>query len=398
MSSKILVVDDEPDFESLIVRNFRKKIKQKELEFIFARNGVEALEILSEELKIDIVLTDINMPLMDGLTLLDNIQDKYPDIKAVIISAYDDMEKIRSAMNRGAFDFLTKPIDFEDLEITIKKTLENVRQLKENKRLKQEKDEAQAANRAKSVFLANMSHELRTPLNAIIGYSEILLEDARDLGYEDFVHDLDNIHTAGRHLLTIINDILDLSKIEAGKMDVHLESFKIMALIENVVATIQPLIEQNSNTLEIICEDHQELIVADPNKMRQVILNLLSNAAKFTENGNISLKVKIISNDEDCTVQSEELTPKKMLILSVADTGIGISENQMNVLFKPFTQADNSTTRKYGGTGLGLVISRHFCKMMGGDIGVVSEVNKGSIFTVKVPFIKEQFIDEELFY
>ncbi|RQH20568.1 ATP-binding response regulator [Okeania hirsuta] len=398
MSSKILVVDDEPDFESLIVRNFRKKIKQKELEFIFARNGVEALEILSEELNIDIVLTDINMPLMDGLTLLDNLQDQYPDIKAVIISAYDDMEKIRSAMNRGAFDFLTKPIDFEDLEITIKKTLENVRQLKENKRLKQEKDEAQAANRAKSVFLANMSHELRTPLNAIIGYSEILLEDARDLGYEDFVHDLDNIHTAGRHLLTIINDILDLSKIEAGKMDVHLESFKIMALIENVVATIQPLIEQNSNTLEIICEDHQELIVADPNKMRQVILNLLSNAAKFTENGNISLKVKIISNDEYCTVQSEELTPNKMLILSVADTGIGISENQMNVLFKPFTQADNSTTRKYGGTGLGLVISRHFCKMMGGDIGVVSEVNKGSIFTVKVPFIKEQFIDEELFY
>ncbi|MDY7007073.1 MAG: ATP-binding protein [Cyanobacteriota bacterium] len=397
MSSKILVVDDEPDFESLIVRNFRKKIKQKELEFIFARDGVEALEILSEELNIDIVLTDINMPLMDGLTLLDNLQEKYPEIKAVIISAYDDMEKIRSAMNRGAFDFLTKPIDFEDLEITIKKTLENVRQLKENKRLKQEKDEAQAANRAKSIFLANMSHELRTPLNAIIGYSEILLEDARDLGYEDFVHDLDNIHTAGRHLLTIINDILDLSKIEAGKMDIHLESFKIMALIENVVATIQPLIEQNSNTLEIICEDNQELIVADPNKMRQVILNLLSNAAKFTENGNISLKVQIINNDEDCNIQNEELTPKKMLILSVADTGIGISKNQMNVLFQPFTQADNSTTRKYGGTGLGLAISRHFCKMMGGDIGVVSEVNKGSIFTVKVPFMKEQFIDEELF-
>lgn len=396
MSSKILVVDDEPDFESLIIRNFRKKIKQKELEFIFARDGVEALEILSQELSIDIVLTDINMPLMDGLTLLDNLQDKYPDIKAVIISAYDDMEKIRSAMNRGAFDFLTKPIDFEDLEITIKKTLENVRQLKENKRLKQEKDEAEAANRAKSIFLANMSHELRTPLNAIIGYSEILLEDARDLGYEDFVHDLDNIHTAGKHLLTIINDILDLSKIEAGKMDIHLESFKIMALIENVVATIQPLIEQNSNTLEIICEDNQELIVADPNKMRQVILNLLSNAAKFTENGNISLKVQIISNYENCTVNNEEFASNKMLILSVADTGIGISEKQMNILFQPFTQADNSTTRKYGGTGLGLAISRHFCKMMGGDISVVSEVKKGSIFTVKVPFIKEQFINEEL--
>ncbi|MDT9339805.1 response regulator [Trichodesmium erythraeum 21-75] len=287
MSSKILVVDDEPDFESLIIRSFRKKIKQKELDFIFATNGIEALEILSEGVNIDIVLTDINMPLMDGLTLLDNLRVFYPDIKAVIVSAYDDLDKIRSAMNRGAFDFLTKPIDFQDLEITIQKTLENVQQLKENKRLKQEKHEAEAANRAKSVFLANMSHELRTPLNAIIGYSEILLEDAHSLGSKDFIHDINNIHTSGKHLLTIINDILDLSKIEAGKMDVHWESVNIMVLIENVLATIQPLIEQNNNILEIICEDNQEPIMADPNKMRQVILNLLSNAAKFTENGKI---------------------------------------------------------------------------------------------------------------
>ena len=232
MSSKILVVDDEPDFESLIIRSFRKKIKQKELDFIFATNGIEALEILSEGVNIDIVLTDINMPLMDGLTLLDNLRVFYPDIKAVIVSAYDDLDKIRSAMNRGAFDFLTKPIDFQDLEITIQKTLENVQQLKENKRLKQEKHEAEAANRAKSVFLANMSHELRTPLNAIIGYSEILLEDAHSLGSKDFIHDINNIHTSGKHLLTIINDILDLSKIEAGKMDMHWEAVNIIALIE----------------------------------------------------------------------------------------------------------------------------------------------------------------------
>lgn len=394
MSSKILVVDDEPDFESLIIRNFRKKIKQKELEFIFARDGVEALEILSDEPSIDIVLTDINMPLMDGLTLLDHLKVEYPEIKAVIISAYDDMEKIRSAMNRGAFDFLTKPIDFHDLDITIKKTLANVKQIKENRRLKQEKNEAEAANRAKSVFLANMSHELRTPLNAIIGYSEILLEDAQDLGYQDFVHDIDNIHTAGKHLLTIINDILDLSKIEAGKMEVHLESFNIMTLIENVVATIQPLIEKNNNTLEIICKDNKEPIVADPNKMRQVILNLLSNAAKFTENGKISLMVKVVNNDEYFISQNPNFNPEnKLLVLSVTDTGIGISPEQMNSLFQPFTQADNSTTRKYGGTGLGLAISRHFCKMMGGDIAVLSEVNQGSIFTVKVPFSREELIN-----
>lgn len=395
MSSKILVVDDEPDFESLIVRNFRKKIKQNELEFIFARDGVEALEILSETPSIDIVLTDINMPLMDGLTLLDRLRVHHPDIKAVIISAYDDMEKIRSAMNRGAFDFLTKPIDFNDLEITIAKTLENVRNIKENKRLRQEKKEAEAANRAKSVFLANMSHELRTPLNAIIGYSEILLEDSRDLGYEDFVHDLHNIHTAGRHLLSIINDILDLSKIEAGKMEIHLESLNIIALIENVVSTIQPMVEQNGNTLEVICENNLEVIVADPNKMRQVILNLLSNAAKFTANGKISLNVKIVENNGEFVQENSGVnSDNKMLIISVADTGIGISEEQIHNLFQPFIQADNSTTRKYGGTGLGLAISRHFCKMMGGDIGVVSEVNKGSIFTVKVPFPGEEFITE----
>ena len=298
-------------------------------------------------------------------------------------------------MNRGAFDFLTKPIDFKDLDITIKKTLANVQQLKENKRLKQEKHEAEAANRAKSVFLANMSHELRTPLNAIIGYSEILLEDAHDFGYEYLINDINNIHTSGRHLLTIINDILDLSKIEAGKMDMHWEAVNIIALIENVLATIQPLVEQNNNTLEIICEDYQEQIIVDPNKMRQVILNLLSNAAKFTENGKIILRVKVVNNDADFIYENRDSNfTDKVLVLSVADTGIGISEEKIDSLFQPFTQADNSTTRQYGGTGLGLAISRHFCKMMGGDIAVVSEVNKGSVFTVKFPIPQTGFIND----
>jgi len=399
MSSRILVVDDEPDFESLILRNFRKKIRKKEIEFLFAGNGAEALEVLKKESNVDMVISDINMPILDGLTLLDRLMHNYPDIKAVIVSAYDDMDKIRTAMNRGAFDFLTKPIDFGDLEITINKTIKNTQQLKENKRLRQEKQEAEAANRAKSVFLANMSHELRTPLNAIIGYSEIMLEDAVDLGYDTFVPDLTKVQTAGKHLLAIINDILDLSKIEAGKMELHAEPFDIESLIDNVISTIQPTIEKNFNVLDVRFEDNIGTIGADLTKVRQVILNLLSNAAKFTENGKITLTVREATDEEKPSIEELEidrdLSDRQYILISVADTGIGISQEQVENLFEPFTQADSSTTKKYGGTGLGLAISRHFCKMMGGDISVESEIGKGSVFTVKLPVKIESYYQGE---
>ena len=390
MSSRILVVDDEPDFESLILRNFRKKIRKKELEFLFAGNGAEALEVLKKDSNIDMIISDINMPILDGLSLLDRLMHNYPEIKAVIVSAYDDMDKIRTAMNRGAFDFLTKPIDFDDLEITINKTIKNTQQLKENKRLRQEKQEAEAANRAKSVFLANMSHELRTPLNAIIGYSEIMLEDAVDLGYDTFVPDLTKVQTAGKHLLAIINDILDLSKIEAGKMELHTEPFDIESLIDNVISTIQPTIEKNFNVLEVKFEDKIGSIRADLTKVRQVILNLLSNAAKFTENGRITLTVREATEEEKPQVENGK-SDRQYILISVADTGIGISPEQMENLFEPFTQADSSTTKKYGGTGLGLAISRHFCNMMGGNIGVESDLDRGSVFTVKLPVKIESY-------
>ena len=235
---------------------------------------------------------------------------------------------------------------------------------------------AEDANRAKSAFLANMSHELRTPLNAIIGYSEMLQEDASELGEERFVADLQKIHSAGKHLLGLINDVLDISKIEAGKMDLFLETIDVPAMIEEVVSTIKPLVQKNGNALKVECEENLGPMRADATKVRQGLFNLLSNACKFTDKGTITLQV-----------ERQRGTGVGHFVFRVSDTGIGMTQNQMDKLFKAFTQADASTTRKYGGSGLGLAITRHFCQMMGGDVSVESEPGKGSTFTIKVPAV-----------
>ncbi|MEG4407053.1 PAS domain-containing protein [Microcoleus sp. MON2_D5] len=252
------------------------------------------------------------------------------------------------------------------------------------------KEAAELANRAKSAFLANMSHELRTPLNAIIGYSDMLVEDAEELGNLEVVSDLDKIRTAGKHLLHLIDDILDISKIEADKMEIYLESFDVGGLIEEVVTTIKPLMDKNGNTLEVLISDNIGAMHGDLMKVRQVMLNLLSNAAKFCANGTIVLAVERITSEElknkyQPRVAQMLILDADFLIFRVTDTGIGMTPEQQERLFQPFTQADNSTTRKYGGTGLGLTISQRFCQMMGGDIEVSSELDCGSTFTAYLP-------------
>ena len=240
---------------------------------------------------------------------------------------------------------------------------------------------AEEASRIKSSFLANMSHELRTPLNAVIGYSEILVEDARDNGQEYMVKDLGKIQGAGKHLLNLINDILDLSKIESGKMELCLETVNILQLIQEITDTIRPICEKNHNQLIVTCEDEVEFMWGDLTKIRQSLLNLLSNASKFTSSGQVFLKVSRSLTTE----LAKNSQQQAMIYFQVRDTGIGIKPEQIVKLFQPFSQADSTTTRKYGGTGLGLTITREFARMMGGVVTVKSEYGHGATFTLQLP-------------
>ncbi|MEG4349124.1 ATP-binding protein [Microcoleus sp. LAD1_D5] len=277
------------------------------------------------------------------------------------------------------------------LAISLNELIQRVAEYTEE--LHEAKVAAEAANRSKSAFLANMSHELRTPLNAIINYSEMLQEDAQDSGSEDFLPDLEKIQTAGKHLLDMISDILDISKIEAGHVTLYLENFDVATMIEEVMTTAQPLVEKKGNALALKTKGELGTMYADQPKVRQILLNLLSNAAKFTEKGVITIGVERIKIEKSRSAkqnknndfQSGSNYTSQVLMFRVSDTGIGMTDEQLEQIFKPFTQADASTTRKYGGTGLGLTISQRLCQILGGEISVESEDGKGSTFIVSLP-------------
>ena len=237
------------------------------------------------------------------------------------------------------------------------------------------KEAAEEANRAKSTFLANMSHELRTPLSAVIGYSELLEEEAEEMGAESMLADLGRVKGNARHLLGLINDVLDLSKVEADRMEVFVEDFDVASFVRDAAATVEPLVRRKSNTLVLDFADGLGAMRSDAVKLRQCLFNLLGNAAKFTEEGRIVLRAR---READ------------WLAFAVEDTGIGMTPDQLGRLFQRFTQADESTTRKFGGTGLGLALSRAFARLLGGDIDVESEVGRGTIFTLRVPAVAAQ--------
>ncbi len=288
----------------------------------------------------------------------------------------DELGRLARAFQKMEREIQHRKQRLEEWSQTLEQTVKERTALLEKKtqEAQEARLEAEAANRTKSIFLASMSHELRTPMNAIIGYSEMLMEEAEDDGNDGNLADLKKIHSAGKHLLALINDILDLSKIEAGKMEIFIETFDVAAVIDDVVTTIQPLVEKNGNTLSVDCDKGIGTMQADLTKVRQGLFNLLSNACKFTKNGTVTMKVR-----------KEEKDGCPWFIFDVSDTGIGITPEQISKLFQAFSQADSSTTRQFGGTGLGLNITKHFSQMMGGDVTVTSEYGKGSTFTIKLP-------------
>jgi signal transduction histidine kinase len=288
------------------------------------------------------------------------------------VAAVADAVAVGIERKRAEAELARHTLHLEDAHDAQRKNAQQLAALVEELRIAQKS--AEAATRAKSDFLASMSHELRTPLNAIILYSELLQEVAEDEGHESSITDLQRIQSSGKHLLDLINGILDLSKIEAGKMTVALEAFEVQAMIEELLDTVEPLVQKNDNTLTVTCGVGVGTMTTDLMKTRQILLNLLSNAAKFTRAGAIALDV-----------QPSVLGGRPAIAFTVTDTGVGMTAEQASHVFDPFTQADVTTTRKYGGTGLGLAIVSRFCRLMGGEVAVESQPGLGSRFSVRLP-------------
>ena len=380
---KVLLVDD----QRIIGESVRRMLRaEPDVEFHFCQTAEDALRT-AERIHPTIILQDLVMPDVDGLEMVRRFRANpvTAAVPLIVLSSKEDARVKAESFKAGANDYLVKlPEEVELLArvryhsnaYLVRLELDQaMAELQSQQReLERQKLAAETANQAKSNFLANMSHELRTPLNAIIGYSELLQEQAEDDGLNDYLADLGKIHTAGHHLLQLINAVLDLSKVEAGKTTLFLETFAAKKAVEDVLALVQPMVEKNGNTLQV-SGDLDFHMLADALKLRQILFNLLGNSCKFTSNGTLRLDVSRIALAEGI----------EGVRFAVGDSGIGMTPEQMAKLFQPFTQAEASTSRKYGGTGLGLTITKSFVELMGGHVSVESTPGEGSTFVVQLP-------------
>ena len=387
---KVLLIDDQRMVGEAVRRLLRP---EPAIEFHFCQHAAQALAEAGR-LQPTLILQDLVMPDADGLDLVKQFraQAATANVPIIVLSSREDARIKADSFQAGANDYLVKLPDQTELlarlryhcgAYTLRLELDTaMRELRRNSaELEQQKMAAEAANQAKSAFLANMSHELRTPLNAIIGYSEMLAEQAEDENNTDYLPDLAKIQTAGHHLLSLINSLLDLSKIEAGKATLFLEDFSARKIVDEVLSMAKPLATKNRNTMLLRSFAGPEAMHADAVKLRQILFNLLGNACKFTSDGTVGLTVG----------PSRTAAGAEGMRFSVDDSGIGMTETQMKRLFQPFTQAETTTARQFGGTGLGLVLSRNFAEMMGGEITLESVPGSGSTFHVTLPVcVQEQ--------
>jgi signal transduction histidine kinase/AraC-like DNA-binding protein len=391
MAIKVLVVDDEVYMEKLIKMRFRREISKKEYVFQYALNGQDALHWLQENKEIDIVLCDINMPVMDGLALLDHLAQHPSPLKVIMVTAYGNMNNIRAAMNRGAFDFINKPIDIPDLKTTIDKAAKELDQIKEGEEARKqlpitqkvlaETDEKarhlEELNQFKNQFFTNISHEFRTPLTVIRGMlgqidenPDRWLEKGKKL-----------IRRNTNQLLDLVNQILDLQKLESGKLDLKLIQGDIVAFLNYLSESFHSLAEQKGVSVSFEASPDEIWMDYDAEKVLRIFSNLFSNAIKFTpEGGNIDIKI---------TLNSGLKNENKSLVFSIKDTGIGIPEEKLPSIFDRFYQVDGSATREGEGTGIGLSLTQELVQLMSGKITVESKTGEGTTFTISLPVTNE---------
>ena len=370
-SARLLIVDDNKVNRLLLSRS----VELLGHRIALAENGRIALDKLRKE-PFDLLLLDIEMPELDGFAVLEQLKvdPKLRDVPVIVTSSIEGLDNIIRCIELGAEDFLPKPVNQVLLKARIGAILEKKR-LRERlfDEIQDKNRQLEVASENKSQFVSSISHELRTPLNAIIGLTEMMVTNAARFGTEKAMEPLKRVNAAGKHLLGLINQVLDLSKIEAGKLELNPESVRLAPLIDEVIGTAGQLAAQNKNSLVVEAQENLGAITADPMRLRQILLNLLSNACKFTKQGEVKLTARKVANGDN------------WIELAVCDTGIGMTPEQQAKLFADFTQADLLTARQFGGTGLGLAISRKLARMMGGDVTVASEPGKGSVFTVCLP-------------
>jgi signal transduction histidine kinase len=353
--------------------------------------GTEALEVIKDG-NFNVIITDIKLPDVGGMSVLELAKEINPDVAVVIMTGYASVETAVNAVNEGAYAYFVKPVNMDEMKTAIVNALRQQKLSRENKRLVDDLQRSnkllfeanrqlRAATEAKSIFLAHMSHELRTPLNAVIGFSDLLIGGIAGKINNKQRQCLEDILSSGKHLLSLINDILDLSKVEAGKIDIRPESLRLADVVDDAVTTVKTMIDESKHKLAVSIAEDLPPVYGDRNRLKQILLNLLSNAIKFTPDGG-KLYLETSREDDFCKV-------------SMVDNGIGIRKEDQTCIFEPFTQLDTQPGERKQGTGLGLALTKQLVELLGGKIWVESEYGKGSQFSFTIPLAEKEAASKE---